>query len=260
MTQTYDNNRVISNIGIEDVDRAFFEWFNSKLNLHLLDKTGAKRKVPIIMVSPERWHFAREEGVRDNNGTIILPVVAISRMAPSIVYDGDMRPVFADTKDDHVYAIEIDPKSSLIKNLNEARPLNIDPSRPVYQIYSLPTPDHYKITYEVRIWTSYISEMNEVLEKIGNELDYKSVKSFTFSTSDGYYFVAFMAEDASDESNITDFSDQERIIKTGYTFDVSANIFPNVNDRKSQFRRYFSQTKLVITTEQVLTEEELKKL
>ncbi len=260
MSKTYDHKQIIQNIGIEDIDRAFFNWFNQKLNLHLLDKNGQKRKVPVIMVSPERWHFAREEGVRDDNGTIILPVLAISRIPPSSVNGGALGAVFADTKEDYVYAKEVNVKSSEIKNLLASRPYSVDPALPIYEVYTFPTPDHFKISYEVKIWTSYVREMNEILEKLGAQFDYKSVKSFAFSTEDGFYSVAFLSEDVNDESNTSDFSDQERIIKVGYTFDVPANILPKSNERENSFKRYFSQTKLVIKSEDVISEEEFKKL
>ena len=102
--------------------------------------------------------------------------------------------------------------------------------------------------------------MNEVIERVGQEYDYLSVKSFSFDTDDGFYFVAFQDNDLTDESNTDDYTDSERIIRRNFVFSVPGYIIPEPNNKESSFRRYLSQTKLVFKTETALSQEEYEEL
>lgn len=243
---TFDSGRVIRPVGLKDVDVAFKDWFDKKLNIQLPDKDGTKKKVPVVFVSSERWFISREEGIRDANGTIILPIITLSRTETNSSPTGPFARIFADNKQPYTYARRISDKSSVIANLNQARPNSIDPNSPVYEIYTVPPPDWYQLTYQVRIWTSYMDDMNKIIETIGREMDYNSVKSFQLETPDGYYYTAFQDETMTDDSNLDDFSGEERIIRKELSYQVPAYVIAETNQKKSPFKRYYSQTKMVI--------------
>ncbi len=259
MTETFDNKRVTRHYGLEDVDLAFKMWWNEKLNVFITDKDDNQKKVPVFFFSSERWSKAREDGgVRNKDGTLVLPLIAIIRSpAPSISNDGPAGRSFADTTKEYTVAQEIDPKSSLVKELVKKRPFGFDPTAPIFEVYTVPVPDHYQLVYQVKIWTSYIEDINKIIEKIGQELDFVSEKSFQFATPDGYYFIAFQDDDFNDESNLEEYSGNERLIRVGTTFTVPAHILPESDQRKDSFKRFFSQTKLVIKEETTISEEEL---
>lgn len=259
MNETSDTKRVISPVTLEDVDKAFFEWWNKKLSISLKNENGDFRKIPVVFVSSERWSRAREEGIRDKNGTIILPIIAISRVGISNPSEGGFSRVYADDKKELVYYKKIDKKSSLIKNLQQSKSKSVDAMAPIYEIYTVPVPDHYLLTYEVKIWTSFIKEMNDIIQKYGIELDNKSRRSFRFETPDGFYFVAFQDDDYDDGSNIDEFTDQERVVKKTISFKVSCHILPESDQKQNSIKRYFSQSKLVMNTEVILTKEEFDK-
>lgn len=266
MNTTFDNKREIKPLRLENIDEAMFKWFNNKLNLHLTKDDGTKRKVPVQFVAPERWAIARQEGIRDENGTIVLPIVAISRTRVGGPNEDGYNRIVADTKQPFVYSKKVHAKSSLIKELVKNQGKNgregweVDPSLPVYEIFTSRVPDHMAIQYEVSIWTQYITEMNEIIEKIGQEYDYLSVKSFSFDTDDGFYFVAFQDDELIDESNTDEYTDNERIIRRNFVYNVPGYIMPEPNDKKSSFRRYLSQTKLVFKYETSLSKEEFEDL
>ena len=257
---TFDNKRLIKPLSLEDIDKAFYSWWNQKLDVHTKDADGNRRKVPVRFVSPERWKAAREEGVRDEHGTLILPIIAVTRTETSSEYDGGTGRYFADTKQEYTYAKEADKKSSIVKNLIESRPKGINPALPIYEVYTYPVPDHYSLTYEVSVKTSFIDQMNEIIQKVGQTLDFKSKKSFQFATPDGYYFIAFQEDILGDESNVGDFTGTERLIEKTYVFQVGGYILSDNDQRKSLFKRYFSQTKLIIKEQIVENQEELEKL
>lgn len=257
---TFDNKRQIKPLTLLDVDKAFFDWWNDKLNLHLQDKDGSKKKVPVHFVHAERWNLARQEGFRDRHGTIILPVIVIARTRIGGSNEEPFNRIIADTKKDFVYHKKINPKSSLIKELNKNREWNIDPSLPIYEVYTARVPDHYVLTYEVSIWPTYSDDMNRIIEKIGQQYDYLSVKCFKFETPDGFYFRAFQNDELTDDSNMDDFTEDERIIRKTIGFNVPAYIMPDNDEKKSPFKRFLSQSKLVFKSETIASDEEIDKI
>lgn len=259
MTRTFDSKRKVKPLNLIDIDSAFKDWWNNKLNISLPDPQGNRIKIPVGMVSPERWSLSRQEGIRNTEGTLALPIIVIARIEEDVGNNQPYGRIFADTKQDHVYYREVSDKSSLIKELNNDRIKEIDPSLPIYEVFTHRAPDHYILTYQVSIWTASLEDMNICIQKIGQELDYLSVKSFWFYTPDNFRFMAFQ-QSLEDESNISDFTGKERIIRRVFTFKVPAYIMPQSDQRRDTFKRYFSQTKLVFKEEVALTNSEYKKI
>ncbi len=263
MTQTFDNARKLKPFGIIDVDAAFYEFFNSKLNIQIRAANDMTKKVPVIFVAPERWLASRDEPIREPEGSLVLPIITLSRTNMSTGNDAGFERIFADIKQDHMYYKQVDNKSSLLKELTNIAHQSgsaYDPNVPVYEVYTHRAPDHYIFDYEVMIWSSNIEEMNEILEKIAQQYDYLSVKSFNFLMPTGYYFVAFQQDGIEDESNLSDFTGKERIIKKKLTYRVPANIMPQSNQRRDQLKRFWTQSKLVIKTHYAVSQEEYNKL
>lgn len=253
---TFTNEKAVDFINIKDVDAAFFSWWNEKLNVHLVNPQGFKEKIPMHFVAPERWAIARREGLRDANGLIVLPLIAISRSGMSISNDLPTSRHFADTKEHISYHKEVDPKSSIlaeaVRNQRQAgNDIVLDKKVPIYQVYTRTAPDHYSITYEVKIWTPYIEHMNQFIQKMAQGYDYLSVKSFAFKTKAGYYLIAFQSDEIDDDSNTADYSDDERVIRKTFTFTVGAYIHAENDEKKGPFRKYFTQSKLVFKTKVV---------
>lgn len=66
-------------IGIEDIDRAVFNLFDSKLKIEITSK-GETRQVPVIFATGERFALTRrKKPLRDKNNTNILPLISIVR-------------------------------------------------------------------------------------------------------------------------------------------------------------------------------------
>lgn len=259
MSETFDNKRAVAPVTLQDVDVAFMDWWDKKLSLDFLKKDSTKSKIPVVYVTSERWQKAREEGIRNEHGTIITPVIAVSRVQESNTNTGEFARTFADTKQEHVYSKEISPKSSKIQNLIAQRTGSIS-GAPIYEVFVTPPPIHLQLTYEVKIWCPYIELMNTVLEKIDLEMDFKSEKSFTFSRADGFYWVAYGEDDIGDDSNLDEFTGNERVIRKTLIYNVSAHLTPESDQRESKMKRYWSQTKLVVKNETALSQEEFEKL
>ena len=64
---------------IEDIDRAVFDLFNEKLPLQVITN-GDVKKVPVVFAAGERFALTRRKNpIRDENNTIILPIISITR-------------------------------------------------------------------------------------------------------------------------------------------------------------------------------------
>jgi len=74
-----EENYSIPKNGIEDVDRAVFELFDKTLAFEVTNKDQTIR-VPVVFASGERFALTRrKEALRDDNNTLILPIISIVR-------------------------------------------------------------------------------------------------------------------------------------------------------------------------------------
>ena len=65
--------------GIENIDRAVFELFDTKLNFQVTQK-GESKKVPVVFAAGERFALTRRKNpIRDKNNALILPIISIMR-------------------------------------------------------------------------------------------------------------------------------------------------------------------------------------
>lgn len=84
--QDFDGNNSpeefdLPSIGIEDIDRAIFELFDTRLSFEVKHK-GTLQKVPVIFASGERFALTRRKNpIRDKENTLILPLISIMRQS-----------------------------------------------------------------------------------------------------------------------------------------------------------------------------------
>ena len=66
---------------IENIDSSLFEFVNDKLDIFCTTNKGFE-KVPVVWVSAERaYQIKNDKGLRDKNGSFILPVITVERGA-----------------------------------------------------------------------------------------------------------------------------------------------------------------------------------
>ena len=72
-------NYSIPEAGIEDIDRAIFDLFDKNISFEVLSNNELV-KVPVVFAAGERFALTRRKNpIRDDNNTLILPLIAISR-------------------------------------------------------------------------------------------------------------------------------------------------------------------------------------
>jgi len=222
----------LSPIGLLEIDRTVYNWFDSK---HPTIING--RKVPVLFGSWERW--AQIQGnkeddnlnnLRDHKGMIKLPMISIVRGEASF---NDERFVRKD-KNNTPYVTVVKKIASSNFDQNQRVPFRDrrivekdgvkkwHKNDPVYEIQSIPYPEFIDITYTVNFWSSYISHVNKFHEMVWQDA-YPS--DFEYN---GHRFYATI-KTQTDQSNVDNFTDEERIIKHTFNIDVTAYLLPKSN-------------------------------
>ena len=231
---------VIHPSNIENIDTAMFKFIDETMNLHA-ETNEKSKKVPTVFASAERAFLAKKsvEG-RDSDGTLELPIISIERgpidkniATRSTSYYGPT-PFFIDPI--HGSYIRINRKIVEDKTNNFAIADNIktiegvrrtpngqayfpkkENNKVVTVSYYLPRPVSITTSYNVIIKTSYIQQMNQLVQPFMTIGDH--ARAFNISNNDHKYEV-FLAGTYTSQNNSTSFTDSERVYITTIAFSV----------------------------------------
>ena len=227
---TKDDVKNIS-VGIMDMDSSILYYFNEVIKPEVMENKE-KVKVPCLYASPERWVAISKQGyLRDKKQQIITPLIVFKRTAmerndniPVDKLDANKPNLFYGFNKKYSQQSRYD-KFSVQKGLT-----------PNKEYYNVTMPDYVTLTYEFTIWTSYIEQMNAIVEKI--------------NYSDGAYWgepgkMRFRTriESFTDSSEATD---QERLIKTTFTVNLYGYILPETFDSKTTTQKYLTPKKVIV--------------
>ena len=218
-------------VGIMDMDSSILYYFNEVIKPEVTENKE-KVKVPCIYASPERWVAISKQGyLRDKKQQIITPLIVFKRTAmerndniPVDKLDANKPNLFYSFQKKFSQQNRYD-KFSVQKGLSPNR-----------EYYNVTMPDYVTLTYEFTIWTSYIEQMNAIVEKI--------------NYSDGAYWgepgkMRFRTriESFTDASEVTD---QERLIKTTFTVNLYGYILPETYNSKTTTQKYLTPKKIIV--------------
>ena len=204
---------------IETIDRAFYTWLDEKMNIHSTTNKGWK-KVPVIWVSAERaFHTKNDKDSRDDLGSVILPAITVERT--SIVKDLQKKgAIYANIPEegDHkggvlqINKIIQQDKTANFRNAashRTHRQLNFPKKgeKIVYQSMFIPLPIFIDVTYELNIKTEYQQQLNEIITPFVTKTG--GINHFMVE-KDGHRFESFIQQDFGLESNVSNFSEEER--------------------------------------------------
>ena len=217
-------------VGIMDMDSAIMYYFNEviKPSVEINDENV---KVPCIYASPERWTQVSKQGfLRDKKRQIIVPLIVFKRTGMS---RNDDMPIDKLDANNPIINYSFQKKYSQQNRFDKFSVLkNIEPNR---EYYNVAMPDYMTITYEFIVWTSYIEQMNRIVEKI--------------NFSDGAYWgepgkMKFRTkiDSFSDSSQI----EGERLIKTTFSMTLNGYILPETFNNYTTTQKYLTPKKLII--------------
>lgn len=233
---------------IEDFDYSIFEYIDKDLNIFCTTNEGWK-KTKIIFSSPERSFISKaDEELRDKNGTLIFPLITITR--------GDIKKPFNRSSmfgsnqfkvnDFKQNQILIHKEINQIKSAERARikskRINNQPYAPinneklVYNLYYIAQPTTLEIDYTIKIKTNFQQQMNEILGKFTTDLN--NINYFV-KERNNHKFEGFVDENFKNNSNSDSMEEEERFFETevnikmrGHIFDQTSNT-PKVTIRES---------------------------
>jgi hypothetical protein len=217
-------------VGIMDMDSAIMYYFNEVIRPEI-EVNKEKVKVPCIYASPERWLTISKQGyLRDKKRQIIVPLIVFKRTGMS--RDDNMPVDKLDANDPNLF-YSFEKKFTQHNRYDKfSVQQNITPGK---EYYNVAMPDYVQLSYEFTIWTSYIEQMNRIVEKI--------------NYSDGAYWgepgkMRFRTriESFSDASQI----DGERLIKTTFSLNLNGYIVPEHYNSISTTQKFLTPKKLII--------------
>ena len=217
-------------VGIMDMDSAIMYYFNEVIKPEV-EVNKEKVKVPCIYASPERWNAISKQGfLRDKKKQIIVPLIAFKRTGMS---RNDNMPIDKlDANDPKIFYTFQKRYSQQNRFDKFSVQKGLEPNR---EYYNVSMPDYMNLTYEFTIWTSYIEQMNKIVEKI--------------NYSDGSYWgepgkMKFKSsiESFSDASQI----DGEKLIQTTFSVNLYGYILPETFDGKTTTQKYLTPKKLIV--------------
>lgn len=251
----------IPSCGVEDVDRAVFNLFDKEINLSSIvkDENGIAnkhKKVPVIFASAEKWaQIKRNKYLRDKSGTIILPIITISREISQensdIVsrgispYTGEIIVKRRIDKSDREYqrlinriflpnqdhtAIQSGGNNPYTteRTVGDLASTNIDATliqnrmNSIFETIVIPSPQFYVAKYVVEIICQYFDDVNSFFEQITSSI-LPQGRSWRVETEKGYWFVAQIDDGSpSTENNFDDMTSTERTIKLIFNLTVPA--------------------------------------
>jgi|TARA_R110001583_G_scaffold172848_1_gene326608 hypothetical protein len=217
-------------VGIMDMDSSILYYFNEVIKPEV-DVNKEKVKVPCLYASPERWVAMQRQGyLRDKKNQVITPLIVYKRTSMSKNTEISIDKLDAN-KPTQFYSFE--KKFSTQNRYDKFSVLqNLSPGK---EYYNVTMPDYVTLTYEFTIWTSYIEQMNRIVEKI--------------NYSDGAYWgepgkmrFRTSVETFTDASQI----EGEKLIKTTFAVTLYGYILPEQFNNQNTTQKYLTPKKLII--------------
>lgn len=195
----------------QDMDETFIEFINKELNIEI-----DGNQVPVIFLTLQRYsEFTKTWQFTDEYKNIKIPFITIVRKPD----------VQVGTNYNGLYNVPGRPTFTYYKvPTNDGARVGID-------LYKVPQPTSVDITYEVRLFTNKMSDLNLLNEKVQKK--FQSRQAYIWPKG---HPMPVMLESIGDESNIDDFENRRfyvqpfEMLLAGYILDENDfEIIPTIN-------------------------------
>ena len=218
-------------VTLMDMDGAITHYFDKVIKPSVEDN-GESVKVPIMYASPERWKAIQRDGfMRDKKRQVITPVIVYRRT--SIEKDESLPQDKLDANNPNLFYTFEKKFSRVNRYDNFSTQIGLTPQK---EYYNVTFPDYVTLTYDFTIWTSYIEQMNKIVEKV--------------VYSDGAYWgdpdrMRFRTSIDS-FTDATEVSDVERLVRTTFTVTMRGYLLPEGNfDHRSTTQKFLTPKKVL---------------
>jgi len=222
-------------VTLMDMDSAIMFYFEKVIKPSVLDN-GENVKVPLMYASPERWKSIQLDGfMKDKKRQIITPVIAYRRT--SIEKDELVPQDKLDANDPHLFYTFEKKFSDVNRYDNFSTQIGLLPQR---EYYNVAFPDYVTLSYDFIVWTTYIEQMNKIVERI--------------IYSDGAYWgdpdkLRFRSS-IDNFTDATEVADVERLVRTTFSVTLRGYLLPESNfDHRSTTQKFLTPKKVIFGME-----------
>ena len=222
-------------VTLMDMDGAIMSYFDDVIKPSVEDN-GENVKVPVMYASPERWKSIQRDGfIKDKKRQTITPVIVYRRT--SIAKDDMVPQDKLDANNPHQFYTFEKKFSDINKYSNFKSQIGLLPQK---EYYNVTFPDYVTLTYDFIIWTSYIEQMNKIVERV--------------VYSDGAYWghpdkMRFRTS-VDTFTDATEIGDTERLVRTNFTVTLRGYLLPKGNfDHRSTTQKFITPKKVIFGTE-----------
>ena len=228
-TRTADDIGELS-VTLMDLDSAIMFYFDSVIKPSVED-SGENIKVPIMYASPERWKSIQRDGfLRDKKRQIVTPVIVYRRT--SVERDDTVPQDKLDANNPHLFYTFEKKYSQVNRYDNFQTQIGTLPQK---EYYNVMLPDYVNLSYDFIIWTSFIEQMNRIVERI--------------NYSDGAYWgdpekMRFRSTIDSFE-DATEIGETERLIRTNFNVTINGYLLSEKGlDNKPTMNKFITPKKV----------------
>ena len=222
-------------VTLMDMDGAITHYFDKVIKPSVEDN-GENVKVPIMYASPERWKAIQRDGfMRDKKRQVITPVIVYRRT--SIEKDESLPQDKLDANNPNLFYTFEKKFSRVNRYDNFSTQIGLTPQK---EYYNVTFPDYVTLTYDFTIWTSYIEQMNKIVEKVvySDGAYWGDPDKMRFRTSIDSF------------TDAAEVSDVERLVRTTFTVTMRGYLLPEGNfDHRSTTQKYLTPKKVIFGTE-----------
>mgnify|MGYP001464845434 CR=1 FL=1 len=222
-------------VTLMDMDGAILHYFDKVIKPSVEDN-GENVKVPVMYASPERWKAIQRDGfMKDKKRQTITPVIAYRRT--SIEKDESLPIDKLDANNPHHFYTFEKKFSNVNRYDNFSTQIGLLPQR---EYYNVTMPDYVTITYDFIVWTTYIEQMNKIVERVvySDGAYWGDPDKMKFRTSIDSF------------TDATEVSDAERLVRTTFSVTMKGYLLPEGNfEHRSTTQKYLTPKKVLFGAE-----------
>ena len=224
-----DDQKNIS-VSLMDMDSAIMYYFNEVIKPSVKENKETVQ-VPVMYASPERWVSIQKQGfMRDKRQQLIVPAIVFKRT--SIEKNENIPIDKLDANNPQNFQTFTQKYSQSNRYDQFSRVVGVTTNK---EYYNVVVPDYVILNYEFTIWTSYIEQMNKLVEKINY-------------TDGAYWGEPGKMRFRTKIESFTDASEmdaQERLIKTTFGVQMLGYIIPEEFNSMITTQKHLTPKKLV---------------
>jgi len=222
-------------IGIKDVDEAIMYYFNNVLKLSVI-QNNTRVPIPILYGSPEVWKSIQADGYyRDGYSKLMAPLLVFKRTSMT-----QNRNLGNKIDGNTVRNVQLFERGYSQRNSY----MRLDAFQPRAEekeyVVSI-TPDYVTIEYECIAWTSFVEQMDKVLEAI-------NFASRAYWGDKNKF--QFYSDIESFEDNLTYEVGEDRVVRSSFTIKLNGYLIPDsINKELAVQNRTYSVSKVIFGIE-----------